>query len=91
MLRLAYVPEPVGHTRIAYALSKRVGNAVQRNRIRRRLRSVFATLDADDGVVFPEGTYLVGATREAVDAPYEVLMSTASALLQQVAGRGAPR
>ncbi len=32
-------------TLIGYAIGRQVGNAVMRNRIRRRLRSVFAELD----------------------------------------------
>jgi ribonuclease P protein component len=35
--------------RVAYAIGKRVGGAVERNRVRRRLRNVMADLDPAPG------------------------------------------
>jgi len=54
-----------GSTRVAYAISKRVGGAVQRNRLRRRLRAVLAELARDSSDIVPRGVLLVSASLEA--------------------------
>ena len=50
-------PEHGGSVRpaVAFAIGRAVGTAVDRNRLRRRLRAIFGELDV------PAGTYLVGA------------------------------
>jgi len=48
---------PDGSTQLAVALPRSVGNAVVRNRLRRRLRAVFRHLVDSD--VVPRGMYLV--------------------------------
>jgi len=53
--------------RVAYAVGKRVGGAVVRNRLRRRLRAVVLS-----GSLVP-GAYLVAAGTEAADLPYDDL------------------
>jgi RNase P protein component len=93
-LRIAYLPDAAGRRRCAYALSRRVGNAVVRNRIRRRLRSVFVALDREasaGATPFPSGTYLVSATAAAADLPYATLLDTARALLIELDHHGASR
>ncbi len=62
-----------------------------RNRIRRRLRSVFAEIDMADDQVIPPGTYLVSASSDAATMPYEDLMATTRKLLDEVANYGACR
>jgi ribonuclease P protein component len=57
--------EPVA--RVAYAVSKKVGGAVVRNRIRRRLRPLMDQLDHDQGLV--PGGYLVGVRPDVVGIP----------------------
>jgi ribonuclease P protein component len=94
VLRIAYVPDDTGRRRIAYALSRRVGNAVVRNRIRRRLRSVFAAIDREHAAgagAFPPGTYLVSATTAAAEVPFQTLMRTARSLLDELDHHGASR
>ena len=56
--------------RVAYAIGSRVGGAVVRNRVRRRLRAA-TRLHAD--VLEPGRAYLVGATPAAATASYEGL------------------
>jgi ribonuclease P protein component len=46
--------DPECPPRVAYAIGRRVGGAVVRNRLRRRLRAVVAD------VVLPPGDYLIG-------------------------------
>ena len=50
--------------RVAYAVSKKVGTAVVRNRVRRRLRPVMDQLDATGELV--GGGYLVGVRPDVV-------------------------
>lgn len=89
VLRLSYLDDGSGRIRVAYALSRRVGTAVVRNRIRRRLRSVFTEIDTTPDRIFPAGTYLVSASADAAVVPYEDLMDTAKQLLNELHGHGA--
>jgi len=57
------------HPCVAYAVGRRVGGAVTRNRLRRRLRAAVA---AGPGTLRP-GAYLVAAGRGAVELPFEEL------------------
>ncbi len=59
---VTFVPEDGGEpVRVAYAVGRRVGGAVQRNRLRRRLRAVVSEL----GDQLHAGAYLVSAGPEA--------------------------
>lgn len=49
---------PRGEPRIAYAVGRRVGGAVERNLIRRRLRAIFAEV----APALPRGSYLVSVS-----------------------------
>lgn len=51
--------------RVAYAVSKKVGGAVVRNRIRRRIRPVMDDLERTAMLV--PGSYLVGVRPDVVD------------------------
>jgi ribonuclease P protein component len=57
------VPGDDAGCRLAFAVPRRVGTAVVRNRVRRRLRAGFAELAAAGAV--PSGTYLLGVGPEA--------------------------
>lgn len=91
-IRLAWIPDPRGRRRVAYALPRRIGSAVVRNRIRRRLRAVFRTLDDErsSGVTtrFPPGTYLVSAESVVATLPYEQMVATVRKLLIEVDQHG---
>jgi ribonuclease P protein component len=55
---------------VAYAIPRRAGNAVVRNRIRRRLRAaVEAVLDE-----MAPGAYLISPDRTAADVPFTELI-----------------
>lgn len=66
-----YCPPTTGQDgrQVAFAVSKRCGGAVVRNRIRRRLRSAATEL----AITFPAGAYLVRTDPEAATASYEEL------------------
>ncbi len=76
--------EAVGATRprVAFAIPKTAGNAVVRNRIRRRLRAVVA----ETGVLEPGTAYLFSASRPVASMPYPDLAESVKALVRGVHG-----
>lgn len=65
-MRVTYLPDAEG-VRLAFAIGRPVGNAVTRNRLRRRLRAAFVELDP------PPGTYLVSASPSATSRSFAAL------------------
>jgi ribonuclease P protein component len=63
---------------VAYAVGRRTGGAVQRNRVRRRLR---AAIRRTGGELRPGTAYLVGAGAEALTMPFDELASTLTELV----------
>jgi ribonuclease P protein component len=59
-----------GPPRVAFVAGKGVGNAVRRNRAKRRLRAAMARIRLRDGL-----TYVVIARRGVVDASFQSLVS----------------
>ena len=56
--------------RIGFTVTKKNGNAVIRNRIRRRLKAAAALSEA---VMAPQTDYVIVARREALNAPFSAL------------------
>jgi ribonuclease P protein component len=73
--------------RVAYAIGSKVGGAVVRNRLRRRLRSVVRSL----GPQLRPGAYLIGAAHEAAGLSVEELRATVIQLLPAVWDAGSRR
>jgi ribonuclease P protein component len=73
--------------RVAYAITKRVGGAVERNRLRRRLRAVFSELAADSTGLVPNGVLLVSAGPEASGRDPEELRNDVKRLLAALENR----
>lgn len=56
-MSVVFLNETVGEVRVAYAVGKRFGGAVKRNRLRRRLRAAMRTVEA--GTTLKPGAYLI--------------------------------
>ncbi|MFN8017365.1 MAG: ribonuclease P protein component [Acidimicrobiales bacterium] len=76
-------------TQVAYALTKRVGGAVERNRLRRRLRAVLAELARGPEGLVPPGVLLVSAGPEALDRSPKELRNDVVHVLEALAARRA--
>ena len=74
----------LGHPRLGLVVSTRYGNAVQRNRFKRRIREIFRThkneIGARDVVVLPS------KRPEARDSTYEELADSFLKLLTRIEG-----
>jgi ribonuclease P protein component len=85
---------PAEPPRVAYAIGRKVGGAVERNRLRRRLRAVVESL----GPQLSPGAYLIRVAPEASHLSFEELRATVKHVLQEAGaarpggapGRGAP-
>jgi ribonuclease P protein component len=76
--------EPGSTPRVAYAIGRRVGGAVHRNRLRRRLRAIAFELGPD----LQPGAYLIAAAPAATGLSYGELRTIVSEGVQAVAGGG---
>jgi ribonuclease P protein component len=71
-----WCPDPnVTTTSVAFTLSRALGPAVTRNRLRRRLRSILATIE------LPPGSLLIGAAKAATELTFDQLRAELTALL----------
>jgi ribonuclease P protein component len=61
-----------GGVRVAYSVGRRLGTAVERNRVRRRLRAAMRDVSRDGDGLRP-GAYLVLVRPEAGTTPYPEL------------------
>jgi ribonuclease P protein component len=68
--------------RVAFAIGRRTGSAVTRNRIRRRLRMIFA--DAAGAAELPPGAYLVGVRHGAASASFAQLQTDVTTVLSKL-------
>lgn len=64
--------------RVAFAIGRNAGNAVERNRARRRCREALRQR------TFPAGLYLIGLTRPAGTVTFEHLNRSVDGLLARV-------
>lgn len=90
MISIAHVPcddaQSDAVVGLAFALPRRIGSAVVRNRIRRRVRAVFTQLDAE---MIPSGNYLVMARPDAATMPFTSLVSSVAGALEELERRRA--
>ena len=79
-LRVRYLAAPDAPA-VGYAIGKKTGGAVDRNRLRRRLRAAFAAADTP----LSSGFFLVSADSSALDVPFEALVEAVQAVAVKVA------
>ena len=72
--------------RVAFAIGRRVGKAVDRNRVRRRLRVALRQLAADPGGV-PAGAYVIGVQPRAASRTFSQLKADLARSLAKVASQ----
>jgi ribonuclease P protein component len=76
--------EPGSTPRVAYAIGRRVGGAVHRNRLRRQLRAIASELGSD----LQPGAYLIAAAPAAAGLSYGELRTIVSEGVKAVAKDG---
>jgi len=74
---------------LGFTITKRVGHATERNRIRRRLRSAVAAVAADAPAIGAD--VVVIARRPALDAPFDSLVADLRRALHSVTRPATPR
>lgn len=79
--------DPDGATRLAFAITKRVGSAVVRNRLRRRLREICVELDRSRPSLVPAGALLVVPAPEAVRRTPDELRNDVIRVLEELCSR----
>lgn len=79
--------DPGGDTRLAFALTRRVGGAVVRNRLRRRLRAIVIDLDRNRPGLVPGGALLLSAGPDAAQRRYDELVHDVVRLLEDLRSR----
>jgi ribonuclease P protein component len=85
-IRVSYVPGSAGgpaSARVGYAIGRRCGSAVTRNRLRRRLRAIVA--QARPGL--EPGAYLVLTAPEATSLRFAELAAAVRSAMEAAAGR----
>jgi ribonuclease P protein component len=68
--------------RVGFTVSKKVGTAVERNRIKRRLKAAMRDVIGDHAK--PEFDYVLIARRAALDAEYAALVTDLTSALRRV-------
>jgi len=76
-ITVTWAPVQSPAPQVGFAVGRRVGGAVQRNRLRRRLRAIATEVAAD----LTPGAYLIGAAPEAAALPFRELRRIVSDLL----------
>jgi len=87
-------PSEAGRPRVGFTVAKKVGDAVERNRIRRRLRE--ALRRAETVALRPDHDYVLLARREALTRPFAALVADIERAFAQLSrlerrDRAAPR
>lgn len=73
--------DPV-QARVAYAVGRRVGGAVMRNRVRRRLRAAVAALPGP----LPSGAYLVAGGQDVLRCSFDDVVAHLGRALREATG-----
>ena len=88
LLLLAAVPNRLDRQRVGLSVSNRVGGAVVRNRVKRRLREIFRTsLNAEKDASGDSWDFVVTARPAAAAATYNELERSVTRLVSKVTGQ----
>ena len=71
-----------GPIRVGFTVSRQVGNAVERNRVRRRLREMVRL--AGDGLLYPGHDYVLIGRRTALAAPFGEMRQELDAAISRI-------
>lgn len=86
---MTFVPITTDEPQVAMAIGRRFGNAVERNRGRRRIRAAFRqSWQHGDR---PTGAFLITGGRSVLSISFDRLVAAVDGCLDQVAAVGAPR
>jgi ribonuclease P protein component len=83
----ALPPAQPGALRVAFALNRRIGSAVQRNRLRRQVRHVLADLARHGSPLLPPGEYLVMVHSDVGDFSHDELVDVVDGALAKLEAR----
>lgn len=78
-VRITYV-DGLDRPCVAFAIGRKIGGAVVRNRLRRRLRAICGELSGE----LASGAYLFSVSLEAVNVPYGELKADVKAALEKI-------
>ena len=81
--------DEAGGARVGFTVSRQVGNAVERNRVRRRLRELIRL--ADSAALQRGHDYVLIGRRAALEMPFGNMMQELGAALNRIHARGAQR
>jgi ribonuclease P protein component len=84
-----WCPDPLStSTPVGFAISRAVGSAVVRNRMRRRLRELLRQADRTDPL--PPGLLLIGVRPSAIELTFDQLRTELTLLTEQIRRQAAP-
>ena len=78
--------EKAGPPRVGFTVSKQVGNAVERNRVRRRLRELVRLAPAT--ALYPGHDYVLIGRRAALKLAFDAMVKELGSALRRVHGSG---
>lgn len=85
-MTVTHLPDGSTPPRVAYSVGRRVGPAVVRNRVRRRLRAIVAEAVRPSGELAPgPGAYLISVRPEAATLPFAALEAAVHGALARLA------
>lgn len=82
---MTFLPIATAEPQVAMAIGRRFGNAVERNRGRRRIRAAFR--QSWDPNRVPAGAFLITAGPAVLSLPFEALVAATEGCLNQVASQ----